>query len=180
MDSQYLLRSAVREIAEKYSLPSGLVEAVIEVESGWSSHAIRYEPHYRWLWDAELNKPFKVPSNTETTPQNFPFYPLISSRETEFIGQKISWGPMQVMGAVARELGFRREFPALCGPLGIGYGCKHLANLKRRYFSDHGWGGVVSAYNAGSVRLNDDGHYVNAPYVARVERKFHFDSHGHA
>jgi soluble lytic murein transglycosylase-like protein len=57
---------------------------------------------------------------------------------------------MQVMGALARELGLQGPIPQLLDPtLGADYGCRHLANLRRRFHADHGWRGVVQAYNSG-------------------------------
>ena len=94
----------------------------------------------------------------------------------------MSWGPMQIMGATARWLGFKGTFLSeLIEPeVGIEYGCKYLANLKRRFsgnsknncnqvddiaiFCDK----KISAYNAGSPRKKADGTYVNQKYVDKV------------
>ena len=90
---------------------------------------------------------------------------------TEWWGQRMSWGPMQVMGAVARELGFRRPFGALCDAyIGLQWGCQHLLSLKTRFLSGYGWEGVVAAYNAGSPRRGDDGKWVNQDYVDTVRK----------
>ena len=55
---------------------------------------------------------------------------------------------MQVMGTVARELGFEGPMPQLCEPnIGIYYGCKKLFDLNRRHLTIMD---ALAAYNAGS------------------------------
>src|SRR5580658_985408 len=95
-----------RTIASVHGLDSALVCAVVEEESAWDPHAIRYEPGFRASYVAPLNLPC-----------------------TEEIARSISWGLMQVMGQVAREHGFQRPFlSALCDPsAGLTIGCIVLA-----------------------------------------------------
>jgi len=85
---------------------SALVCAVVEQESAWDAHAIRYEPGFRTRYVAPLGLP-----------------------STEEVARSISWGLMQVMGQVAREHGFTRKFlSALCEPAaGLDIGCAVLA-----------------------------------------------------
>ena len=86
---------------------------------------------------------------------------------TERIAQKTSYGCMQVMGAVARELGFKGLYLSeLCDPeVALNYGCMHLAN----YYRKHGtWKRAVSAYNQGNARVNADGSFKNQAYVDKV------------
>jgi len=89
-------------IAAKHALDGALVCAIVEQESAWDTHAIRYEPAFRTRYVAPLGLP-----------------------PTEEIARSISWGLMQVMGQVAREHGFDRKFlSALCEPeLGLDTGC---------------------------------------------------------
>ena len=95
-----------RTIASEHGLDPALVCAVVEQESAWDAHAIRYEPGFRARYVAPL----------ELQP-------------TEEIARSISWGLMQVMGQVAREHGFQRPFlSALCDPsAGLTFGCIALA-----------------------------------------------------
>lgn len=134
-----------------FGIPNELLRAIIQVESGGDTWAIRYEPGYRWLYN-EARPPRGVSGPTE--------------REA----QKTSWGLMQVMGAVAREHGFDGRFLSkLCDPsVGIEYGCKHLASLYRRFGQRNGWEGVAAAYNAGSPRRREDGRWENQGYVDKV------------
>jgi len=80
---------------------------------------------------------------------------------------------MQIMGAVAREYGYRRHFPGLCSDVkaGVYYAVKHLSMLHVRFYSRYGWPGVVAAYNAGSVRWDNTGEtvFVNQGYVDKVK-----------
>jgi len=86
---------------------TALVCAVVEQESAWDTHAIRYEPAFRTRYVAPLGLP-----------------------PTEEIARSISWGLLQVMGQVAREHGFSGKFlSALCEPAaGLDIGCAVLAS----------------------------------------------------
>jgi Transglycosylase SLT domain len=79
--------------------------AVVEQESSWDCHAIRYEPAFR----------IKYVEGQKFSP-------------TEEIARSISWGLMQVMGQVAREQGFKGpSLAVLCDPAtGLEMGCTVL------------------------------------------------------
>lgn len=160
--------------AATFSLPPQLVAAMMEVESGGNPYAWNPEPRYHYLWDVRAHRPFRVLSgaeiSSEVPPRDFPC--LGGDRDQEWWGQKASWGLMQVMGAVAREVGFAEPYlPRLCDPAtGLKHGCLHLAQLRDRHFADDGWDGVIAAYNEGSPRKGADGRYLNQVYVDRVRR----------
>jgi len=101
-----LVRQAIL-IAQQHSLEPALVCAVVEQESSWETHALRYEPAFRTRYVAPLGL-----------------------SPTEEIARSISWGLMQVMGQVAREHGFSETFlSALCEPAnGLTIGCLVLAS----------------------------------------------------
>jgi soluble lytic murein transglycosylase-like protein len=107
MTPQEELVVEARAAAVRHRLDPALVCAVIEQESSWNSYAIRYEPTFRERYVAVL----------ELAP-------------TEEIARSTSWGLMQVMGQVAREHGFARQFlSGLCLPeIGVEIGCAVLAN----------------------------------------------------
>lgn len=100
------LIALARAAAANHSLDAALVCAVVEQESAWDAHAMRYEPVFRTRYVAPLGLP-----------------------PTEEIARSISWGLMQVMGQVAREHGFHEKFlSALCDPAaGLDVGCAVLA-----------------------------------------------------
>ncbi len=93
-------------IAAQHSLDPVLVCAIVEQESSWDTHAIRYEPVFRSRYVAPLGLSL-----------------------TEEVARSISWGLMQVMGQTARERGFTGKFlSALCDPAtGLASGCALLA-----------------------------------------------------
>jgi len=128
---------------DRGSVPICCVKALCFVESNFDEFALRYEPSYKWL----------VGSDSTLT-------------ATERMGQMCSWGLIQVMGGVAREMGFTGHFPRLCDPfLGLRYGLRHLLKFYMKYGD---WPDALSAYNAGSPRKGPDGKYLNQGYVDNV------------
>jgi hypothetical protein len=101
------LVALARTIAQNHALDPALVCAVVEQESSWDAHAIRYEPAFRTRYVAPLGLP-----------------------PTEEVARSMSWGLMQVMGQVAREHSFSEKFlSALCDPAtGLDVGCTVLAS----------------------------------------------------
>lgn len=96
----------VATLAKGNSLDYALVCSVIEQESDWIQWAYRFEPAFKEQYVDPLGLPI-----------------------TEAIGRSISWGPMQVMGQVAREFGFKGNFPQLCiFETGVLIGCSVLAH----------------------------------------------------
>ena len=100
------LIALARAAAAQHSLDPALVCAIVEQESAWDPHAIRYEPAFRTRYVAPLGLP-----------------------PTEEVARSISWGLMQVMGQVAREHGFTAQsLAALCDPAtGLAIGCAVFA-----------------------------------------------------
>lgn len=141
------LMTFIKAAAARRSLPWELVYAICQVESSLNPAATRHEPHYRWL----------VGDNEAMSP-------------SERHDQMTSWGLMQVMGAVARELGHQGPFEDLLHPpTGLFYGCLHLRRFRAKYDL---WPDVIAAYNAGSPRrvAGQIGPYVNQSYVDKVLR----------
>lgn len=92
--------------AKSHGLDPVLVCAVVEQESNWVPWAIRYEPAFykRYVQPLGLS-------------------------DTESFARSFSWGLMQLMGQVSRELGFNGHLASLCDPaVGLEWGCRHLAN----------------------------------------------------
>lgn len=149
------IEKAIKMHADSARLPIHLVRAVVMVESAGNQWAWNPEPHYRYLVDATTGQPFRAltPAEraSETPPDDFPSCPgLPDDRDAEWWGQQASWGLMQVMGAVAREYGYKDWHPRLCDiHAGLQYGCAHLSALRDRHYARHGWAGVLAAYNTG-------------------------------
>lgn len=138
---------AIKKYSDKYNIPQNLIEAIIEVESGYDTDAIRFEKNFRWFEE--------------------PFSDYHFHKETEQASQQISWGLMQIMGSVARQHGFKGNYltELLKPEVGIKYGCKHLQSYYKRYDN---WEDAISSYNQGSPRKDNDGNYKNQRYVDKV------------
>jgi soluble lytic murein transglycosylase-like protein len=132
----------------KYQLPAGLLRAVAKVESSENPWAIRYEPEWRYLLRPEL-----YAQKLRITP------------ETETQMQKCSFGLIQIMGSVARELGYQDLLTHLLDPaMNLSYGAMKLARVIKKYpyIND-----AIAAYNAGTPSIVQ-GKYRNQVYVDRV------------
>jgi soluble lytic murein transglycosylase-like protein len=129
------LIALARNTAAQQALDPALVCAIVEQESAWDPHAIRYEPAFRTRYVAPLGLP-----------------------PTEEVARSISWGLMQVMGQVAREHGFAgKSLAALCEPAaGLAIGCAVFAAKLRASADDVQrtltlWNGGANAAYAAQV-----------------------------
>ena len=139
--------------SQKTGLNRAMVAALVMVESAGKRFATRYEPNFKFIFD-----PYSYAKSLNIT------------QFTEEEHQKTSWGLLQIMGVVARELGFKGYLPELCtSELGLKYGCLKLKELYERYDNIND---VVAAYNAGSAIKTTGGHYVNERYVDKVFRYY--------
>jgi len=145
------IRSIIDKVAAQYGINPDLVAAFVLTESSGDPKAYRYEPAFYQRYIIPLNLP-----------------------EDEGKGRAASYGLMQIMGEVARELGFTGAFDELYDPeIGLNYGVKHLHSFISRYVSsDNSLNPAIAAYNAGSPRKNPDGTFVNQQYVDTVNRHF--------
>jgi hypothetical protein len=122
-----------------------ILSALVEVESGGDPWAARYEPDYKWT-ALEVERPLQC------------------TMDTEEAFQKTSWGLTQIMGAVARECGFRGWLSQLTDPeTNIRWACIHLCRLGERMHWNEA--DLVSSWNQGSQRRTPDGEYKNQHYV---------------
>lgn len=139
----------VDDAAKRHGLDFWHLVAQVEKESSGNPRAVRYEHDYRW------------------------FYPpgsLPTGDELDF--QRTSWGLLQVMGATARELGYKE--PASVWPssplkdapaVALDLGCVYLVRQLRRWGTLHA---ALSAYNAGHPTQNNFGRYVE-PILERAD-----------
>jgi hypothetical protein len=120
MDEKLL--QMIVQVAEARGLQTALVYAVCRQESALNPLAVRFEPDYRWLWKPKEVKPRTCSLNTERALQ------------------KMSFGLMQVMGAVFREYGYQGWLTEIIArpDLQLDFGCKHLAKKIRKYGPDSG------------------------------------------
>jgi soluble lytic murein transglycosylase-like protein len=139
----------INSLANFNGVDPDLAISIAEVESHFNELAVRFEANWKYLIHVE-----SLARNSHI------------SQDSERILQMCSWGMMQVMGSVARELGHRGNLLELTRPeLGVRYGCLKLKELTKKYSNQED---LIAAYNAGSPRKLDTGKYVNQIYVNKV------------
>ena len=165
------IAAAVVATATRRGLDPCLLAALVMQESAGKRRATRYEAHYRWVWDTLNRKPFRrltdAEARSDAPPPDF-HGPAGAVSQDEWCGQRTSWGICQVMGAVARELGY--EDPSFYGlwdvDTNLELGAKLLEKLLRRWeLSD-----ALSAYNAGAPTEKNEATYVRP--VLRMAEEF--------
>lgn len=143
------LQALAIKMSEELGLRHEWICAIIQIESNWDPWAIRYEPHYRWVYKpAYFSKLHRV------------------TFETENAMQCMSFGLAQVMLSVGRELGYDGPASQFILPEhSLKYGILKFRQLlgKYNYTMD-----AIAAYNAGSPRKKD-GLYVNQQYVDKFK-----------
>lgn len=143
------IASHIVAVATRHAIPISLLAAICAKESSFNPWAWNPEPAYRYLWDNARRAPFRALTTAERVSETPPadFTAAAGDKDQEWWGQQASWGLAQVMGAVAREHGFKGGyFPELCDPeVGLEYACRLLAKLLARYELPE----ALSAYNAG-------------------------------
>jgi soluble lytic murein transglycosylase-like protein len=144
------IRAIIESKAQKYNLYPDLVEAHVMTESSGNVNAWRYEPAFYKTYIQKLG----------------------IKNATESAGRATSWGLLQIMGQVARELGYQGSWEGLCDPtVNLEYGCKKLSKCYQRYHPELDKG--IAAYNSGSaIEVFRDGKPVlrNQEYVDRVHK----------
>lgn len=145
------LRQIIETKAGKYGIDPDLVQAFVLQESSGNPNSKRFEPDFfrRYIMPMKITDPVE--------------------RE----GRATSWGLLQVMGQVARELGYQGAFEGLFDPsTGLEYGCKKLSRCIKRYPGD--LDSAIAAYNAGTARHtnheDENSPFVNQSYVDGVRR----------
>jgi soluble lytic murein transglycosylase-like protein len=146
-----IYREMIRSAGHAHSIDPKLLEAMVLKESNGNPWAWNPEPHYRYLWNVKTRAPFRplTPEEvkSEVPPKDFPC--LAGDRDQEWWAQQASWGLLQLMGAVARERGFRGNYiPEICDPaLNLDLGAKHLKSALQWAQGDVRI--ALAGYNAG-------------------------------
>lgn len=143
----------VATVAREAGLTPSLVRALVEQESDGYRFALNAEPRYRYLWNVKTRAPFRPLTSRERVSEEPPldFPSLYGDPDQEWWLQQCSIGLMQIMGALARELGCRA--PSLLELVearpNLELGCLHLRRLLA-------WSGgdvrrALAAYNGGKA-----------------------------
>lgn len=148
------IRAAIEDVSAKHGLEANLIEAIVLTESGGITWATKPEPYYPYLWNVKTGRPFgpltRTQAGSKVAPSDFPC--LAGHPDHEWWDQQQSWGLMQVMGALARELGFKGHYLSeLTDPMtGLHFGCKQVAALLS--WSNGHVDQAIAAYNTGRGR----------------------------
>lgn len=143
----------INEASRKYSVDPDLIAAIVWVESRGNSYAIRFEP--AWKYHYKIDE-FSRRNNI--------------SYATERQLQSCSFGLMQVMGTVIRELGWEESLIKMFRPkINLVYGCKKIKKLMLKY---ENMDDVISAYNQGMPKKDEFGNYKNQDYVDQVNKYY--------
>ena len=141
--------SIIEDVSDEQNVPKNLLAAIVQTESSNNKYAVRFEPHFKWLYKTKEN----AAANGIT-------------EATETVMQMTSWGLCQLMGALLRELGLKGPiFQALDEKTNIEYAAKFIKRLASRYKERDD---IIAAYNAGSPIKNLAGVYKNQQYVDKV------------
>ena len=139
----------IEDASDQSGIPENVIAAIALTESSGNRYAVRFEKDYKYTF--EIKKCALIAQTTDTT---------------EMMLQMTSWGYMQVMGAVARELGLPGSILTLLEPqINFKFACLLLKRLAKKYRDRSD---IFAAYNAGSVIKKTDGKYQNQEYVDRV------------
>lgn len=144
------LVAQIHIIANGEKVPADLLCAMVETESAGNQWAMRYEARWKWFVD----------------PQKYATRNGVSY-STEKMLQQFSYSYLQVMGAVARELGFEGPLIQLCadGELGLKMGARKLKTLLDKYPIEND---AIASYNAGLPFKTENGLYQNEQYIQKV------------
>jgi soluble lytic murein transglycosylase-like protein len=143
----------LEKAAQHFRIDRNLIEAIIIVESGCDEYATRYESSESVSKYLKEVKYFAEKNRI--------------TEETEKILQRTSWGLMQVMGFLARDLGFSGNIPMLVVPeINVFYGTLFLTKLLKKYNNEEL---AILSYNAGSPIKNSSGGFINQGYLDKVK-----------
>ncbi len=145
------LRAIVRREAEDQRLSAPVLEAIISVESRWNPWALRIERNFTYVVDVERHAKFSQ-----------------ITVDTERALQRMSFGLMQIMGGTARSIGFIGPLATLLDPeANVHWGARYFQRLTLQHslVTDQ-----IAAYNAGTVRRDVGGLYLNQAYVEKVSK----------
>jgi hypothetical protein len=166
------------EISKKstgYAVPSEIIHAIAVVESDLAMDMVCAVPFHEWLWDTLSFRPFRRlhPSEHDamTAPADFKTR-LLYDPDTEWLGQRMAWGPWQMPGATLRLTGFTGPFPLICcdAEQAALWACRHLSSLRDKYFERHGWAGTVAAFKTGRPRRTATGEYTCEEWLVHVRK----------
>jgi len=142
----FKIKELVKQMCNNFGIEEKFMQALITTESDWNQWCVRYEPSYKWIVEGPDTGGIK------TTPI------------TESEMQKYSYGLCQIMGNWYYDMGFRGFCTELLDPrLNILIATKIIK--KHMLDGIESVDELYSVYNAGSLRLKEDGTFCNQKNV---------------
>lgn len=137
------LKILIKTSAQNYGVNTAIALAIAEQESDYNEKAMRYEANWKYIvTDKKLVKELRI------------------TLATELQLQKFSYGMFQIMGSVARELGFKGMLTDLLDPIvNVTYGVRKIRLLAEKHPTIEEY---VSAYNAGEGGIGTNPDYVKS------------------
>lgn len=148
IDDPARLKTAINTEAAQFKLDKSYIEAMVFQESGGGVCASRWEKGF-FLRYIDGKPKDRLGGH----------FPPERSLNTELYYRAGSWGPMQVMGQTARELGFRgTDFVELAKPeIGVHWGCRYLRSLLNKFEGmalEQAYREAIARYNGGPANPN--------------------------
>ncbi len=142
--------------SEQFRLDLNLLKAISIRESNKHNFKVRFEPH---IAEARLWYPRQWAEK------------LIISYDTECVLQKLSWGPMQILGSTARWMGYEDDLTKLvCPEFSLLYSAKYMRWLSDRTHGDESR--LIASWNGGlGVKKTSGGMWANQRYVDGVYKE---------
>ena len=152
MTTEETLKEIIKS-CQKYGLNADLVCCMAKIESNCNHLAVRYESKFRWV----LNVDKMAKKNG-------------ISEGTENVLQQMSFGPLQIMGGVLREMFYQDELTKMIYDplLVIDYSCKRIKMLFDKYGNIDD---ALACWNGGNRKkylINGLLQYSNQSYVDKV------------
>lgn len=170
------LQDYMSHYGARYDVPTQLLVALSAVTTLSNPNHFAFDATHAFLWDVSHNTPYPRLTDDQCfsslPPADFSGVAGVNTSETEFTGQRSTWGAFALHGSRARAAGYRGDFPALCSDpdLCVRFTLVALAQLRTRYFAKHGWAGVMTAYDAGRPRMTEEGVYENRDFLAALRQ----------
>lgn len=147
------IRELISSVAANHGVDDNYLYSLVMVESAGKPWVSRIEYHYPYL----------------VTPKLYS-QKLGITESTEVMNQRTSYGLVQIMGGVARELGWQSHLPKIFTPhINLNLGLTLIKKLMKKYDDD--MDKVSAAYNWGHASMDrTTGKFKNQSYVDKINK----------
>lgn len=154
-----LINNLIIKHSKLSSVPSELLRAVCQTESGMNPYVVRHEPTWNYFQGYEDKA--KLICNTVSKERALATMKVLYST---------SFGLCQIMGAVYYDMGGKEFATELIDPeVNLIYATKILKKIMEKYDLPHE---IYAVYNAGALRYKKNGELINQENVNRFKTIF--------